>query len=224
MRTSLWMLNVSRCMTPCRLVINSTFGEVCCLCHLMDTVWCLKIVQCSSYRPLYPLSLDRCTRCKNVYQIKVAGHKVCPLVVSQLLFLCDEVWEWQCSETCATNVWLFLSAVMLNYSLMYTQLLYYIGTDMCKPCLSQPALPDSFLLLIVFMMRSYGRNSIVGGKKDPIEQARDRHPSCRLGDCSVSKISFLSGDRQNYVITIENRVVTLCTTKFSIQKYNVFPT
>jgi len=111
----------------------------------------------------------------------------------------------------------------LIYSFMYTQLLYCIGTDMCRPCLSQPALTDSVLLLIVSIVRSYGRKSIVGGKKDPIEQARDRHPGCRLGDCSVPRISFLSGERQNYAITTQNRMVTLCTTRLNIKNTTYFP-
>ena len=83
-----------------------------------------------------------------------------------------------------------------------TQLLYYIGTDMCGPFLSKAARTDSFLLLIVFIVRFYGRNTVFGDKKDPIEQSRDRHPGCRLGECSVSRISFLLGARQNYAITI----------------------
>jgi hypothetical protein len=131
------------------------------------------------------------------------------------------------SVSCATSVWLFLSALRLNYSLMYTKLLYCNGTDRCRPCLSQPALPDSFLLLIVFIMPSHGRNSAVGGKKDPFERALysgDRHPVYRLGDCSVARIVCLSGERQNYAITLQNRVVTLRTTKFNIQKFYVLST
>jgi hypothetical protein len=139
-----------RYVTSCRLVINSTFGEVCCLSlHLMDTMSCAKIVQCSCYRPRYSV---RCpwTAVPDV-RMFIRSRSLAVRCVLKWLGSCSSC-VMKCgsaSKTCATNVWLFLSALRLNYSLVYTELLYCIATDICRPCLSQPALTDSFLLLIV---------------------------------------------------------------------------